>query len=317
LSQSIIKLNDSILYDQSWRGVTDTTKAASDMADPRKALELLDPVQRALGGTILSSGLIEAPAKLQAAMAQNPTDIFDSVTPLRWAKPQTNTELTPILFTSDGVRYVGWLRRGLLPFVLNCELHEFGRAQHDPGQNDVLWPNDPQVNLGARIRASRHKLTDGSPVAPIMELPMPIAGSGFMAAAMKANELSAKKVLDMTSVTTASATSAVGRIDLARSTGPDLVAVVIMCPIAFVAWGLGSIAWWFTWTIVATCFALVYLICCSSAVLSLGEDTFSQDVNSFLAFALFISLIVAFSVNVSIYWFGVIPIVFAVVAFLI
>jgi hypothetical protein len=150
LSQSIIKLNDRILYDQSWRGVTDTTKAASEMADPRKTLELLDPVQRALGGTILSSGLIEAPAKLQAAMAQNPTDIFDNVTPLNWAKPQTNPELTPILFTSEGVRYVGWLRRGLLPFVLNCELHEFGSLRQG---SQTVPPTAPIVIESVTIPA--------------------------------------------------------------------------------------------------------------------------------------------------------------------
>jgi hypothetical protein len=160
LSQSIIKLNDSILYDQSWRGITDTTKAASDMADPRKALELLDPVQRALGGTILSSGLIEAPAKLQAAMAQNPTDIFDNVTPLNWAKPQTNSDLTPILFTSDGVRYVGWLRRGLLPFVLNCELHEFeaGWAQPQKTPNVRHAPVTSVADAGRRVDGSHAKL---------------------------------------------------------------------------------------------------------------------------------------------------------------
>jgi hypothetical protein len=124
LRKDLVKLNDDIHWARDWRSLTDTERATQHLSDARMAAELLDPVQRALKGPVVSSGIIEAPLKLQAVLAKNPKGVLDDITRFEWVEGHPNPDKVPVMFMFEGTRYVGWQKRDVLPFLLNCELHD-------------------------------------------------------------------------------------------------------------------------------------------------------------------------------------------------
>jgi hypothetical protein len=139
LRKDLVKLNDDIHWARDWRSLTDTERASQHLSDARAAAELLDPVQRALKGPVVSSGIIEAPLKLQEVLARNPKGVLDDITRFEWVEGHANPDKVPVMFLFEGVRYVGWQKRDVLPFLLNCELHDLpGLAPRPPQQTPVV-----------------------------------------------------------------------------------------------------------------------------------------------------------------------------------
>jgi formylglycine-generating enzyme required for sulfatase activity len=92
--------------------------------DLRDMREYLDPVQRALGGELLSSALIETPQRLVDAMRKDPQSFLINVRTLAEATRPEERDLTPLLFEDAGQRYVGWQKRGFLSECYDCNYDE-------------------------------------------------------------------------------------------------------------------------------------------------------------------------------------------------
>jgi hypothetical protein len=139
LRKDLVKLNENTHWARDWRTLTDTGRATQTMSDPAVAAALLDPVQRALGGPVLSSGIIEAPLKLQAVLAKNPKGVLDDITRFEWVEGHRNPDKVPVMFMFEGVRYVGWQKRDVMPFLLDCEMHDLpGLSAPPPLRTPVL-----------------------------------------------------------------------------------------------------------------------------------------------------------------------------------
>jgi hypothetical protein len=180
LRKDLVKLNDDIHWARDWRSLTDTERATEHLSDARAAAELLDPVQRALKGPVVSSGIIEAPLKLQAVLAKNPKGVLDDITRFEWVEGHANPDKVPVMFLFEGVRYVGWQKRDVLPFLLNCELHDLpGLVPPQPLRTPLVtsaapamaaaspWPqaSDAQPKP-ARAGLGKGAAVERSPVTP-------------------------------------------------------------------------------------------------------------------------------------------------------
>ncbi len=129
------RLTDNILYAPGIDGLSDTAGTTHRLGDLREARALLEPVQVALGGEIVSSGLIETPDKMERAMLENPWAMLEDIRPQHLAVRQANPDKVPVLFVHQGVRYIGWQMRGALPVLFNCELRDL------PGLGASLTPD--------------------------------------------------------------------------------------------------------------------------------------------------------------------------------
>lgn len=135
----IERLNDNILYAPDIAGLSDTTGAIHRLDNLRDVRELLEPVQVALGGEIVSSGLIATPAQMESAMLANPWAVLEDIRPQHLAARPTNPDKVPVLFEHNGMRFVGWQMRGALPMLFNCELRDL------PGLGASLVPEAREV----------------------------------------------------------------------------------------------------------------------------------------------------------------------------
>jgi WD40 repeat protein len=131
------RLNDNILYAPGIEGLSPMAGTAHRLNDLREARALLEPLQAALGGEIVSSGLIETPHKMERAMIENPWAVLEDVRPQHLAVRQANPDKVPVLFLHQGVRYIGWQMRGAMPVLFNCELRDL------PGLGASLIPEVP------------------------------------------------------------------------------------------------------------------------------------------------------------------------------
>jgi hypothetical protein len=131
---TVERLTDNILYAPGIEGLSPTAGTAHPLNGLREARALLEPVQAALGGEIVSSGLIETPDKMERAMIENPWAVLEDIRPQHLAVRQANPDKVPVLFVHQGVRYIGWQMRGALPVLFNCELADL------PGLGASLTP---------------------------------------------------------------------------------------------------------------------------------------------------------------------------------
>ena len=146
---TVERLTGNILYAPGIEGLSPAAGTAHRLGDLREARALLEPVQAALGGEIVSSGLIETPHKMERAMLENPWAMLEDIRPQHLAVRQANPDKVPVLFVHQGVRYIGWQMRGALPVLFNCELRDL------PGLGASLMPevlDEPRV---PPIRASQ------------------------------------------------------------------------------------------------------------------------------------------------------------------
>ena len=122
----IERLSDKILCGTNYYSVQDVNPSRrQQVEDLREIRESLDPLQRALGEEIFSSAMILTPEKMRQAMVKNPWDVLDDIRPFNRATPHHDPAKIPILFDDNGVRYLGWMKRGLLPVVFEVEWQTF------------------------------------------------------------------------------------------------------------------------------------------------------------------------------------------------
>ena len=84
------RLNDNILYVPDIEGLSPTGGTARRLHGLREARALLEPVQVALGGDTVSSGLIETPDKMERAMLENPGRCWKTSARKLWRSRHAN-----------------------------------------------------------------------------------------------------------------------------------------------------------------------------------------------------------------------------------
>lgn len=96
-------------------------RTIDNLRDVRASLE---PVQKAVGEEILSSAMIETPDKMQNALAKSPWEVLLDIRPASLAAKSDNPDRVPILFSHNGVYYIGWQMRGTLVPAFDCQYDE-------------------------------------------------------------------------------------------------------------------------------------------------------------------------------------------------
>jgi formylglycine-generating enzyme required for sulfatase activity len=129
------RLSDDIIYTPLLESVRDITRTQQKIiTDLRDVRESLEPVQRALGGEIISSAMIESPSKMQNALSRSPWEVLSDIRPAHLAAKPNNPDLVPIFFKYQGMYYIGWFMRGALIPSFDCEFSK-------------LWTPDTRIIL--------------------------------------------------------------------------------------------------------------------------------------------------------------------------
>jgi hypothetical protein len=137
INASVERLSNHIVY-TDFVGLRDTTQQSQGaVSDLREVRELLEPVQRTLGGDIVSSALLGTPGRMRDTLQANPWAVLHNITPHHLAARPHDPNMVPVMFEHGGVRYIGWQMRGSLPMLFNCELHDL------PGLDVALRPEVP------------------------------------------------------------------------------------------------------------------------------------------------------------------------------
>jgi len=121
LTEHVVQIKEDIYFAPRWRAVSDIAHPSLAVSDLRSVCQILEPIQQAIGGKIVSSRLINTPDKMEAALKTNPWAVLHNITPFELASQPTNPAMVPIMFAHDGKRYIGWQMRGILPVMFNCE----------------------------------------------------------------------------------------------------------------------------------------------------------------------------------------------------
>lgn len=126
------RLSDHIFYNPSLQLIKDKNFSTQRKIDDlRKVRESLEPLQKVLGGDIVSSAMIWTPKKMQDAFDESPWEVLVDIRPISFASKSTNPEMIPFLFDSSGVHYIGWQRKSLLPIIFNCAYSEIWQDSND------------------------------------------------------------------------------------------------------------------------------------------------------------------------------------------
>ncbi len=115
------RLSDHILYTPSIQQVHAINETSDKVSDLRELREMLEPVQTGLNQDILSTAVLSTPSKLKEAFRKDPFEVLIETRPVGRAKKPSNPDLLPIFFHENGVHYVGWQTRGVLPLIFNCD----------------------------------------------------------------------------------------------------------------------------------------------------------------------------------------------------
>ncbi|HST62111.1 MAG TPA: hypothetical protein VLK84_25640 [Longimicrobium sp.] len=174
------RLSDHILYAPTLQQAVSFDQSAL-LSNGRDIRSMLDPVAESMHTGLLTTAVVSTPAKLKAAFNKNPWEVLVEVRPVDRAKPPSNPDLVPIVFTDGGRPYVGWQTRGALPVLFDCD---FDNTLISSSQKDVPLPqtispplltarSKPVISkgapdLGAAIYKvlQRHPKSDGFFVAP-------------------------------------------------------------------------------------------------------------------------------------------------------
>ena len=68
--------------------------------------------------------MILTPEKMRNALAQNPFEVLIDTRPAKYFSARIPPEGVPVLFEHDGMQFLGWQTRGMLPLLFNCEYQE-------------------------------------------------------------------------------------------------------------------------------------------------------------------------------------------------
>jgi len=156
----IERLSDNILYAPNMQAVQAVNPSRrQQVQDLREVRETLDPLQRALGENIFSSAMILTPDKMRQAMVKDPWDVLDDIRPFNRATPHHDPAKIPILFDDNDVRYIGWMKRGLLPVVFEIE---WRTSQIIQTPNPPPKPPEDSFNFEIGIKLEMVSIPKGS-----------------------------------------------------------------------------------------------------------------------------------------------------------
>ncbi|RKZ47705.1 MAG: hypothetical protein DRR08_32250 [Candidatus Parabeggiatoa sp. nov. 2] len=149
MAVDVERLSERILYAPNAISVLDVSQSrqryVDDLRDVRASLE---PVQRAVGEEILSSAMIFTPQKMQKALAKSPWEVLMDIRPVNLTANETHTDMTSMLFSHNGVSYLGWQMRGALPQLFNCQYDELWRPNPlDLRSSSILCGNKLPENM--------------------------------------------------------------------------------------------------------------------------------------------------------------------------
>ncbi len=158
----IERLSDKILCGTNYYPVQDVNPSRrQQVEDLREIRESLDPLQRALGEEIFSSAMILTPDKMRQAMVKNPWDVLDDIRPFNRATPHHDPAKVPIVFDDNGVRFIGWMKRGLLPVVFEVEWQTFSTP------SEIIRTNNPEPVEIPRTSSPSRTVSPEQPTKPI------------------------------------------------------------------------------------------------------------------------------------------------------
>lgn len=166
------RLSDHILYAPNLSSVQDLTKNRQQyIQDLRNVKEYLEPVQSAIGRTILSSAMIWTPERMQQAMNKSPWETLSDIRPLQVVS-QANIypDKVPILFEFNQTQYLGWLFNNQLESIFDCQYNKLLIANSNStesiinqshGEGNMDYPNGTPEFPNAR--AYQGELHNGKP----------------------------------------------------------------------------------------------------------------------------------------------------------
>lgn len=138
-------MSDNIWYSPNLQSVLDVTQHSQRTVDDlREVRQSLEPVQQAVGEEILSSAMILTPEKMQKALVKNPWEVLIDTRPVSLAAKHHNPDMVPVLFSYNGVYYIGWQMRSTLVSAFDCQYQEFSA----PSQSDL-----PASSVSLEIKA--------------------------------------------------------------------------------------------------------------------------------------------------------------------
>ncbi len=124
IANGIERLSDKIYYAPNIQIVQNINQSSGNSLNLREVRQSLEPVQRAIGASIVSSAMIVTPQKMQTVFKGNPWEVLDLIRPLANTVPHNNPDMVPILFEYKQERFIGWQMRGVLPSMFDCRYED-------------------------------------------------------------------------------------------------------------------------------------------------------------------------------------------------
>jgi hypothetical protein len=115
------RLSEHVLYSPSVQQVFNLSGTSSLMNDEKQLDRMLSPLSESLGTELLSTAVVSTPVKLKEAFRKDPWEVLVEVRPVARAKRPSNPDLIPIVFSDEGLCYVGWQTQGAVPILFGCE----------------------------------------------------------------------------------------------------------------------------------------------------------------------------------------------------
>jgi hypothetical protein len=134
----VVRLSEHIVQVPSIQSVRDITQTRQRQIELTEVRESLDPLQRALNSDLLASAMILTPDKMRHAMGKNPWEVLEDISPVNLARPHYDPNKVPIIFEHQSIRYLGWLKRGLLPVVFDCQFEDL--PLNVPQRPEIITP---------------------------------------------------------------------------------------------------------------------------------------------------------------------------------
>lgn len=148
MAVSVERLSERILYIPNAISVQDVSQSRQQyINDLREVRASLEPTQRAIGEQILSSAMILTPEKMQKAFTKNPWEVLMDVRPLNLAISKFHTDMTPVLFSHEGMPFIGWQMCGVLPQLFDCQYNELWMSNLSNSQLPLVSSDSESESL--------------------------------------------------------------------------------------------------------------------------------------------------------------------------
>ncbi|MEJ0011098.1 MAG: hypothetical protein WDM94_00455 [Bauldia sp.] len=142
----VVRLNEHILWaPESAPFVAPGAK----QLDPRVMLRSLERAQQILKQDIITSGVLASPDELLRQFNLNPKDCLVGIEPLQTLRSGRSPDWAPVLFSKDGVPYIGWQKVGMLRTILGFEFSGDAEAWIRPQL--TVAPAAPPASTPSRL----------------------------------------------------------------------------------------------------------------------------------------------------------------------